>query len=1209
MDETAPPRTAGVKRGRPVSTVVATPSPSRRRRRRVGSSPGCVPRTNSSTTPTRTLLTTSATTTPPPRRLLPPTQSSASRTGRVRSAPVLRLDDADADDAMNDVDLDGASTGDDALSIISGDGSPERDRHVLEFLTLTDGTPAFSLFTPPPSITKTSGVVRSIKRELIGGAFTPQASPSPQRSRSSSTNTSPSRFLRSPYANNSSRKTNSTPSTPTRLSDGHQQASRFLSSPRTPPFPMKTEPMEDAIAFSVRSTPTSAGCWRKNSLSLVRTPSHTASARTRMLRAKARAAQLAKTAFGSSSDEETASESRKRRRKRLDANTDFDSDDDYTPSSHRGGQDQDWFFSFANTLSPLGPGGAGTAEDDLENSLVSLRFSPVAPSACIDLHRLLPPFPSPPLGPTASASPTPKTPTPTTGHKATTTTTTTNGSSSCSSSSSSSVSTGHELIESFPNIRASTSATPGRDERLKLSSVMSMKLHVTFDDVPPSHTKREIEAINNSLKRRKHTRKRKTSEDKQRTTKANGKASVQRKLLETPVKADSPAKASSVVTKPAKARSAQRQLLVGSDDNENDSDSVKSGASSSSTDSAASASSSQNDGTMNDSEKENAKPSWRRRLSPVFSTLSTPTLPFNKSTTPTLHALKLRKPAITKASASQGVEEKPSQKPSQKPRKQNAVVATVETAKPTRSPAKTAASSAKPKSAAVLPAASQPSYSAASLAASPVIKTETKTSVALMIATPVAVAKSISILTTPKPLLTPSGAQLTTPIAATTTAADTASTTKKKAPCNCKKSKCLKLYCECFASGGYCDESCNCVDCANTPADEELRQKAIASRLEKNPNAFKPKIEPALTPVALVHPGFSTPLAHLHHHVHAHASGHLHHHHHPHLHPATQLHPGGSDIKKMHKHGCHCKKSACQKRYCECFQAGVPCGDNCRCIDCKNQSPYVAKHHLTGLNATPNSFAATRGSGIGAHGLTAATQAAAAATGSAQDTGDEHFLSPPLPSIRQRLRIDRETWARNFNSPFEVSPRRERERTERFRAQQKNSRAAALLRSISSATSGVRIKTEPSTTAASSLAFASPPGASLLSASSRSLSPLSDATRPPPAPTPQGKDKDRLFALRPLPRNAHVLGALASAHETPGRVYVLPLFGDKLPPVKSEVSAAIFRFLTNADVYNASLVNRLWSRVTLGETVWDHATFRQAVDADVDINGDQTMAA
>ena len=32
--------------------------------------------------------------------------------------------------------------------------------------------------------------------------------------------------------------------------------------------------------------------------------------------------------------------------------------------------------------------------------------------------------------------------------------------------------------------------------------------------------------------------------------------------------------------------------------------------------------------------------------------------------------------------------------------------------------------------------------------------------------------------------------------------------------CNCKKSKCLKLYCECFAANRLCD-GCSCKDCGN----------------------------------------------------------------------------------------------------------------------------------------------------------------------------------------------------------------------------------------------------------------------------------------------------------------------------------------------------------------------------------------------------------
>lgn len=33
--------------------------------------------------------------------------------------------------------------------------------------------------------------------------------------------------------------------------------------------------------------------------------------------------------------------------------------------------------------------------------------------------------------------------------------------------------------------------------------------------------------------------------------------------------------------------------------------------------------------------------------------------------------------------------------------------------------------------------------------------------------------------------------------------------------CNCSKTKCLKLYCECFAKGSHCGEECACSNCCN----------------------------------------------------------------------------------------------------------------------------------------------------------------------------------------------------------------------------------------------------------------------------------------------------------------------------------------------------------------------------------------------------------
>lgn len=113
---------------------------------------------------------------------------------------------------------------------------------------------------------------------------------------------------------------------------------------------------------------------------------------------------------------------------------------------------------------------------------------------------------------------------------------------------------------------------------------------------------------------------------------------------------------------------------------------------------------------------------------------------------------------------------------------------------------------------------------------------------------------------------------------------------KAKTTCNCKKSKCLKFYCECLSAGGFCGPDCGCVGCHNNLEHLEERN----SFLKKNPDYHKTNqiIE-------------------------------------------TITRPDGTTFKR-HSKGCGCSSSGCSKKYCECFKFGVECTDLCKCTRCNN---------------------------------------------------------------------------------------------------------------------------------------------------------------------------------------------------------------------------------------------------------------------------------
>ncbi|GAB2269193.1 hypothetical protein Dimus_004122 [Dionaea muscipula] len=118
--------------------------------------------------------------------------------------------------------------------------------------------------------------------------------------------------------------------------------------------------------------------------------------------------------------------------------------------------------------------------------------------------------------------------------------------------------------------------------------------------------------------------------------------------------------------------------------------------------------------------------------------------------------------------------------------------------------------------------------------------------------------------------------------------------------CNCKKSKCLKLYCDCFAARCYCSESCACHGCCNKEGGKDIVLETRQQIQVRNSLAFAPKVTEHVL--------------------------------------QSSLNPGEITLSSLllHKRGCNCKRSKCLKKYCECYQANVGCSNGCRCEGCEN---------------------------------------------------------------------------------------------------------------------------------------------------------------------------------------------------------------------------------------------------------------------------------
>ena len=254
--------------------------------------------------------------------------------------------------------------------------------------------------------------------------------------------------------------------------------------------------------------------------------------------------------------------------------------------------------------------------------------------------------------------------------------------------------------------------------------------------------------------------------------------------------------------------------------------------------------------------------------------------------------------------------------------------------------------------------------------------------------------------------------------------------------------RCLKLYCQCFASSTTCGPRCKCQGCQNTTEHGEEIERARQTILERNPSAFDEKfpghgrLVTGPSPYQFRHPmgsgttsgpEFSSHMTpppssyppprsspSIPHPIHQYSASKV-------VTPPPPSHPPSFMVQSTPMHlparsspplqtdtnkakgseslsendrgsesGCKCRKSFCLKKYCDCFQNSTYCGLHCRCTNCKNFPD------ATNGNSSDRSVATSE---------TTDTSVSLSTAQSADVTASAQLAVPIPPPVRARSRV------------------------------------------------------------------------------------------------------------------------------------------------------------------------------------------------------------